>query len=58
MSEHDAANILLVKEAVRKYLSIRPGDPSDCAFGSKLVKKFWDMVVEYRSSNDALVVQT
>jgi len=57
MSDHDAANILLVKEAVRKYLSTRPRDLSDCAFGGNLLKKLLDMVVEYRSSNDVHVLK-
>jgi len=55
MSDHDAANILLVKEAVPKYPSTRPRDLSDCAFGGNLLKELLDMVVKYRLSNDSLL---
>jgi len=55
MSDHDAANILLVKEVVPKYPSTRPRDLSDCAFGGNLLKELLDMVVKYRLSNDSLL---
>jgi hypothetical protein len=58
MSSRQQFNIESAKDAVKKYLSTRPRDISQCQFCGKLLSKLLDMVVVYRSTHNLGLFRT